>query len=98
MDLLVGLYEPNKGHIKINRYLLNELSLENWQKSISIVSQDTFLFNTSIKNNLIIGLDDVSNDDIYEACYQAGISDYINNLPKKYETIIGERGFKLSGG
>ncbi len=98
LDLLVGLYEPNKGYIKVNKNLLSDLCLDNWQKSISVVSQDTFLFNASIKNNLIIGLDKVSHFDIREACYQAGIEDFINGLPKKYETIIGERGFKLSGG
>ena len=98
LDLLLGLYEPIDGNIKINDYSLSKLNPDSWQKKISMVSQDIFLFNTSIKNNLTMGFDDISMDDIEEACLNSGLLDVIKNLPQNYETIIGERGFQLSGG
>ena len=98
MDLLVGLYDPVDGNIQINDYPLSKLSLDSWQKKISMVSQDIFLFNTTIKNNLTMGFNNIAKNDIEEACYKAGLLNVIKDLPEKYDTIIGERGFQLSGG
>ena len=98
LDLLLGLYEPIDGDIKINDYSLSKLNLDSWQQRISMVSQDIFLFNTSIKNNLTMGFDDISWNDIEEACLNSGLLDVIKKLPQNFDTIIGERGFQLSGG
>ena len=98
MDLLVGLFEPDSGDIIIDGNLLKNINLNKWQKEISIVSQDSFLLNDSIINNIKFGLGRVSFRDIKEACIDSGAHQFIENLPNSYNTIIGERGFKLSGG
>ena len=72
--------------------------MDSWQKNISIVSQDTFLFNTSIKNNLTFGLDKVSLNELKKVSLVSGALSFIQDLPNSFDTIIGERGFKLSGG
>ncbi len=98
LDLLVGLFEPNSGDIFIDDINLKDINLINWQRKISIVSQDPFLLNGSIINNLKFGLENVTFKMIKNACIESGAHDFIENLPDAYNTIIGERGFKLSGG
>ena len=98
LDLLVGLFEPNSGNILINGNKLKHINLNKWQREISIVSQDTFLLNDSIINNIKFGLGKVSFKDIKKACIESGSHEFIENLPNSYNTIIGERGYKLSGG
>ena len=98
LDLLVGLFEPNSGDIFIDDVNLKEINLINWQRKVSIVSQDTFLLNDSIINNLKFGLESVTFKSIKKACIESGIHNFIEKLPESYNTIIGERGLKLSGG
>ena len=98
LDLLIGLFEPNSGQILVDGNALCEIDLNSWQKKISIVSQDIFLFNASILKNLSFGLSKVDPQQILRACKESGAHQFISNLPKGYETLIGERGFKLSGG
>ncbi len=98
LDLLVGLFEPNNGDILIDGNKIKDINLDNWQKEISIVSQDSFLLNDSIINNIKFGLENVSFKEIKKACIDSGSHEFIENLPDSYNTIIGERGFKLSGG
>ena len=98
LDLLVGLFEPKSGSILIDGNNLRDINLTKWQKEISIVSQDIFLLNESIINNIKFGLGKVNFADIKKACIESGAHQFIMNLPDSYETIIGERGFKLSGG
>ena len=98
LDLLVGLFEPKSGSILIDGNNLRDINLTKWQKEISIVSQDIFLLNESIINNIKFGLGKVHFADIKKACIESGAHQFIKNLPDSYETIIGERGFKLSGG
>ena len=97
LDLLIGLYEANSGDIFINGESLKELNIEKWQQQISIVSQDTFLINSSISDNLNFGIRKKSFKDIKKACMASGADKFIKNLPDGYDTIIGDRGFKLSG-
>ena len=98
LDLLIGLYEPNFGNILINGNNLKDINVNKWQREISIVSQDCFLLNDSIINNIKFGLGKVSFKDIKKACIQSGSHEFIERLPNSYNTIVGERGFKLSGG
>ena len=98
LDLLIGLFEPNNGNIFIDGRNLKDLNLINWQKKVSIVSQDPFLLNESIINNIKFGLEKVSFESIKRACIESGAHEFIENLPNSYNTIIGERGLKLSGG
>ena len=98
LDLLLGLYQTNSGDILIDGSNLKDLNLINWQRNISIVSQDPFLLNDSIINNLKFGVENISFRSIKKACIESGAHEFIENLPHSYNTIIGERGFKLSGG
>ena len=97
-DLLVGLYEPTSGAILINGSSILNLEMESWRQGLGIVSQDTFLFNASIAENLTFGLQDVSLEEIYCAAHRAQAAGFIDALPKGYDTQVGERGYRLSGG
>ena len=97
-DLLVGLYNPSQGRILIDNADLNSIDLNTWQHSLGVVSQDTFLFNASIADNLKYGLLDLSDDLIVKASINAQAHAFIQALPDGYDTIIGERGYRLSGG
>ncbi len=98
LDLLVGIFEPNSGDIFIDGKNLKDINLLKWQKGISFVSQENFLLNDSIINNVKFGLGNVSFKEIKNACINSGSNKFIENLPKGYDTTIGERGLKLSGG
>ena len=98
MDLLVGIYEQNNGEIFINGKNIKDINLSKWQKGISIVSQEKFLLNDSIINNIKFGLGKIKFKKIKKACINAGANKFIENLPNAYDTTIGERGLKLSGG
>ena len=97
-DLLVGLYEPTGGRILIDGKDLRDIKLSSWQQRLGVVSQDTFLFNASIANNIGFGVNRASLDDIKDAAGKALAAGFIADLPDGYETKIGERGYRLSGG
>lgn len=98
IDLLYRFYDPAEGGIYLDGCDLKELGIGFLRRQISIVSQDTLLFDTTIYENLAFGKEGVSREDVEEAARIANIHDFIAGLPKGYETIIGERGVKLSGG
>lgn len=97
-DLLVGLYDPTGGCILIDGVDLRAINLASWQNRLGVVSQDTFLFNASIANNISFGVDDATREDIIEAATKAQAAGFIADLPEGYDTKIGERGYRLSGG
>ena len=97
-DLLAGLYEPTGGRILIDGTDLNEFDPSTWQKRIGVVSQDTFLFNASIADNITFGTPGASRVDMEFAAEQAQASRFIANLPNGFNTLVGERGYRLSGG
>ncbi len=97
-DLLVGLYEPSRGRIMIDGLDLRSLELASWQKRISVVSQDTFLFNLSLAGNIAYGCPWATGDQIRQAAAVANAAAFIELLPEGYDTVVGERGFRLSGG
>jgi ATP-binding cassette, subfamily B, bacterial MsbA len=97
-DLLAGLYEPSKGRILIDDNDLRDFDPSTWQKRIGVVSQDTFLFNTSIANNILFGTPEASMADVEVAVQQAQATKFIADLPDGFNTIVGERGYRLSGG
>jgi ATP-binding cassette subfamily B protein/subfamily B ATP-binding cassette protein MsbA len=97
-DLLVGLYEPSEGRILIDGVDLRSIDLVSWQQRLGVVSQDTFLLNTSIAKNIAFGVPNASREEIKEAAAKAQAAGFIKNLPEGYETRIGERGYRLSGG
>jgi ATP-binding cassette subfamily B protein/subfamily B ATP-binding cassette protein MsbA len=100
VDLLLGLYSPTAGNIFVDDTPLEELDLTSWQAKIGVVSQDIFLFNATISENLAFGLasSEASLDDIKSACVAASVDGFVESLPNGYNTVIGERGYRLSGG
>ena len=98
INLLPRFYDPQEGIIKIDNQNIKKVSLISLRKNISLVSQDVILFDDSIKNNIAYANTNSTMSEIQEACNFAAASDFIEKLPKGYETIIGENGVKLSGG
>jgi ABC-type multidrug transport system fused ATPase/permease subunit len=98
VDLLVGFFRQQKGKILINGIDLKEINLQSWRKLIGYVSQDTFLFNTSVRENILVGKPDASEEEIIAAAIKANADRFIRDLPKRYDTVLGDRGLKISGG
>lgn len=98
VDLLLNLYPPTTGSIIIDDINLNEISLSSWREKIGIVNQDIFLFHNTIEDNIRFGNEKATMEDIIKVSKLAYADDFIDKLPKKYETIVGEKGQKLSGG
>ena len=97
-DLIPRFYDCNSGSISIDDKSIYEVSLFSLRKNISLVSQDVSLFDDTIINNIRYANLDSSDEQIYEAAKNSFANDFIQNLPQKYETIIGENGVRLSGG
>jgi ATP-binding cassette subfamily B protein/subfamily B ATP-binding cassette protein MsbA len=97
-DLLTGLYAPTAGQIWIDGTPLEKLELGGWQQRLGVVSQDTFLFNASIAENIAFGTAGVSLVQIKAACQAAQAAGFIESLPDGYDSLVGERGYRLSGG
>ena len=96
--LLFRFYDPNSGEILINNENIKNFKQNSLRQSIGIVPQDTVLFNDTIYYNISYGNPEASHEEIIKAAKIAGIHDFIESIPNKYETIVGERGLKLSGG
>ncbi|MCP9791130.1 ABC transporter ATP-binding protein [Vulcanococcus limneticus Candia 3F8] len=97
-DLLTGLYAPTAGEIWIDDTPLEQLELSSWQQRLGVVSQDTFLFNATIAENIAFGTPGAKLAQIQAACQAAQAAGFIESLPQSYDTLVGERGYRLSGG
>lgn len=97
-DLIVRLYDPNKGSICIDGINIKEFSIEEYRQLFGIVSQDSFLFNDTIAENICFGKNIISEDEMIYAAKMANAHDFIISLPMGYQTKIGDRGVLLSGG
>ena len=98
LNLLTKSYLPENGIITIDNVDIKDLDEATFKDAISIVSQSPYIFNMSIKDNLLLVNPDASLEEIDKVCKQACLYDYINSLPDKYDTVIGESGVNLSGG
>lgn len=98
LNLLTKSYLPENGIITIDNVDIRDLDEATFKDAISIVSQSPYIFNMSIKDNLLLVNPDASLEEIDKVCKQACLHDYINSLPDKYDTVIGESGVNLSGG
>lgn len=96
--LIPRFYKINDGDILIDGKSTKDMTLSSLRRNIGIVQQDIYLFNASIKENILYGKLDASDEEVIEAAKNANIHDYIMSLENGYDTIIGERGVKLSGG
>ncbi len=97
-NLAPRFYDVSGGHVLVDGIDVRDLKLSSLRSKIGIVAQDTFLFNDTVVNNLRYGRRDASEEDVREAARNALADEFIEQLPKGYNTIIGERGAKLSGG
>ena len=97
-NLLNKLYNVNSGNILIDGKDINSLDEKSIRGNITIISQSPYIFNMSIRDNLKLVKNDVSDEEIAKACELACLDDYINTLPDKYDTVVGEGGVNLSGG
>lgn len=98
VNLLFRFYEPQSGEILLDGMQLDDIKLKSLRSRIGFVSQDNIIFHKSIKDNISFGKLKASMKDIVSAAKVAGIHSFINKLPKKYNTVVGERGEILSGG
>ncbi len=96
--LIPSFYKITSGELLLDGKPIQSLTMESIRRNIGIVQQDIYLFNASIRENILYGRLDASEDEVIEAAKRANIHDYIMTLPNGYETQIGERGVKLSGG
>tara|TARA_B100000900_G_scaffold331598_1_gene292298 strand:- start:25 stop:612 length:588 start_codon:yes stop_codon:yes gene_type:complete len=96
--MIPRIYSPNEGSIEIDNQDISKINLNSLRKEISIVDQNTTLFDDTVLNNIRYAKPDASLEEIYEAANNAMCRDFIENLENKYETMIGENGVKLSGG
>jgi len=98
LNLIPRFYEPQNGKIILDDQEINKVSLKSLRNKISLVSQDVILFDDSVENNIKYAKLDAKDSQIKEACKLAAADEFIEKLPEKYKTIIGENGVRLSGG
>ena len=96
--LIPRFYFLEEGHIYIDKVDISDYTLRSLREKIGIVQQDVFLFGGSIKDNILYGRPNASDEEVMEAARRANILDFINSLPNGWDTEIGERGVRLSGG
>ena len=97
-SMVPRFYDPTEGAIRIDGHDLRDITLESLTSQIGVVFQDTFLFHASVRENLLYARPDATEDEMIAAAKAANIHDFIASLPEGYDTIVGERGHRLSGG
>ena len=98
VDLIPRFYDPTEGKILVDGVDLREFQINSLRKKLAIVSQDTFIFNTSVRNNIAYGSEEADEAAIVEAARLANALDFILDMPEGFETRLGDRGVRLSGG
>jgi ABC-type multidrug transport system fused ATPase/permease subunit len=97
-NLLCRFYDPTHGRVLVDGHDLRDMQVSSLRKHIAVVLQDTFLFNTSVRENLLYGKPDATLEEMEASAKAAYAHEFIQQLPQGYDTEIGERGVKLSGG
>jgi ABC-type multidrug transport system fused ATPase/permease subunit len=98
INLLLRLFEPNKGEIRIDGLNIQEYNLSSWLNRIGFVSQDTFIFNDTVRNNITFRSEKYSEEEVIKAARYADAHSFITELPHGYDTLVGDKGVRLSGG
>jgi ATP-binding cassette subfamily B protein len=96
--LLPRLYDPTEGQIYLDGMNLREIKLEALAQHVGMVTQETYLFHATLRENLLYAKPDATQDELVAVCQAANIHDFIASLPDAYDTVVGERGYRLSGG
>jgi ATP-binding cassette subfamily B protein/subfamily B ATP-binding cassette protein MsbA len=97
-DLLLRLFEPTAGAVLVDGVTLKSFSPTSWRARVGVVSQETFLFHASVRENIAFGKPDATLEEVVAAAKQAYADEFIRRLADGYETVIGDRGYRLSGG
>ncbi len=97
-DLLCGFYQPKSGAILLDGVPLIELNQHLWRSHVAFVSQESVMFDDSIRNNILFGMENVSEEKLQEVMDQSFVSEFVNQLPTGLETTVGSNGARLSGG
>ena len=97
-NLVMRFWDPGEGHVRLSGHDLRDYELEDLRRQIALVSQDTYLFNASIRDNLRLGKIEASDSEVEAAAQQANAHEFITAFPDGYDTLVGERGMQLSGG
>jgi ATP-binding cassette subfamily B protein len=97
IKLILGLYEPTEGNIFINNLNIKQLKFKDYRNIFSVVNQDSFIFDGTVKDNISL-FSKMNIEDIEEICKKSGALEFISKLPNQYETVLGRKGVKLSGG
>ncbi len=97
-NLVMRFWDPVEGHVRLSGHDLRDFELEDLRRQIALVSQDTYLFNASIRDNLSLGKIEATDEEIEDAARQANAHEFISAFPDGYDTLVGERGMQLSGG
>jgi subfamily B ATP-binding cassette protein MsbA len=98
LNMIPRIYDPNDGKILLDNQDISKFNLASLRRQISIVDQNTTLFDDTVLNNIKYARPEASNEEVFEAAKQSMCDDFIDNLENKFETMIGENGVKLSGG
>ncbi len=98
INLLLRLYEPDKGEVEIDGLDIKEYKLPSWLSKIGLVSQETFVFNDTVKNNIAFYSNGHSDEEIVEAAKYADAHSFISELPQGYDTLLGDKGIRISAG
>ncbi len=97
-NLMMRFWDPSGGSVRLDGHDIRDFKLDDLRRRVALVSQDTYLFNASIRENIMLGRPDASETEMEEAAGQANCHDFITAFPDGYDTIVGERGMQLSGG
>ena len=97
-NLAMRFWDPATGSVQLDGHDIRRFNLDDMRQRIALVSQDTYLFNASIRDNILLGRADATQDELEEAARQANCHDFIAAFPDGYDTVVGERGMQLSGG
>ena len=92
------MYDPDEGYIFIDNHNISNLTQKSLRTNIGVVAQDTVLFNTTLKDNILYGKLNASEEELWDAIKASALYDFVNRLPDGLDTVVGERGMKLSGG
>lgn len=98
VNLIARFYDPSEGYVKMDGQDLKEGTLKSIRRQIGVVTQEMLLFNDTVTVNVTYGSKNFSKDDVIRAAKIANAHDFITNLPKGYDTVVGEKGFRISGG
>ena len=97
-DLIARFYDPTGGQISIDGIDLRQIEINSLRHKMAIVSQDTFIFNASVRDNIAYGTENATEDDIYKAARSANALEFIQDMPDGLDNMLGDRGVRLSGG